>query len=178
MPVFLFLIIGMIVAASIAFIVAIFSFTIWSDLKGAPFVKSRKDRIETMLELAEIKPGTRVLELGSGDATLLIAAAQRGAYAQGVEINPLLAWYSRKKIKRAGMEKQIRIVRQNFYECSLAETKPDAVFLYLLPGTLKKLREKLYAELPPGTRIISNAFRIEGLIPVAQENNVYAYHLS
>ena len=60
-----------ILLGSIAFMVFIFSATIWADLKGAPFVRSKRDRIETMLRLAEIRHGTRVLELGSGDGTLI-----------------------------------------------------------------------------------------------------------
>lgn len=177
MPIFLFVVIGIIVGASVVFSLLIFSFTIWSDLKGAPFVRSRKDRIETMLKLAEIRPGTRVLELGSGDGTLIAEAASMGAIAEGIEINPFLVWYSRRKMRRAGFAGRTTLLCANIFKISLVEKKPDVLLLYLLPGTLRKLREKLVAELPPGTRIISNAFRIDGLTPSAQKNNVYVYHL-
>lgn len=177
MPIFLLLIIGIIVVVSIVFSVLIFSFTIWSDLKGAPFVRSRKDRIYTMLKLAQIQPGMRVLELGSGDGTLIVGAAQLGAISEGIEINPFLVWYSRYKVRMAGLTDRATFTRANIFNISLAEKKPNVLFLYLLPGTLKKLKEKLCAELPSGTRIISNAFRIDGLTPIVQENNVYVYHL-
>ncbi len=177
MPILLFLAMGIIVWASIIFIVIIFSFTIWSDIKGAPFVRSKKDRIETMLKLAQIKPGTRVLELGSGDGTLIIAACQRGAIAEGIEINPFLVWHSRRKARKAGVANRATFLTADIFKISLAEKKPDILLLYLLPSTLKKLREKLQTELGPQTHIISNAFRIEGLVPVKQENSVYIYEL-
>ena len=177
MLIFLLIIMGIIVGASIVFSLLIFSFTIWSDIKGAPFVKSRQDRIETMLKLAEIQPGMRVLELGSGDGTLVAGAAKLGAIAQGIEINPFLVWYSRRKTRKAGLADSTTFLCANIFNISLAEKKPEILLLYLLPGTLAKLREKLVAELPTGTRIISNAFRIDGLTPVAQENSVYVYYL-
>lgn len=165
------------VVAAIAFMVIIFSFTIWADLKGAPFVRSRKDRIETMLGMADIRPGVRVLELGSGDGTLVLQAAQMGAIATGIEINPFLVWLGRRNTRKAALDGRADFIRADIFKISLTEEKPDIVLLYLLPGTLKKLKEKLAAELPAGTRIISNAFRIEGLMQTAAENNVYAYVL-
>ncbi len=177
MSLFFLLILGLVLAASIIFTIAIFSFTIWSDLKGAPFVRSRKDRIATMLELADLREGIRVLELGSGDGTLLIAAAREGAYAKGIEINPLLVWFSRRNVRRIGFADRVIVTRANIFDISLADTNTDVVFVYLLPGTLKKLKEKLLTECVSGTRIISNAFKINGLIPVAQKNNVYVYQI-
>lgn len=177
MPIFLLLGIGILVGASIGFTLLIFSFTIWADVKGAPFVRSKKDRMETMLKLADIRPGMRVLELGSGDGTIITEAAKMGAIAEGIEINPFLVWYSRRKARKTGPTNQATFVCANIFKISLAEKKPDILLLYLLPGTLKKLREKLQAELQPGTRIISNAFHIEGLEPIQHENGVYVYEL-
>lgn len=177
MTLFFLFILALILGASVIFMVIIFSFTIWADLKGAPFVRSKKDRVETMLKLAEIKSGTRVLELGSGDGSLIAKAARLGAIAHGIEINPFLVWYSRRKVRKAGLDGRATFTAADIFKISLAEKKPDVLLLYLLPGTLKKLREKLQAELLPGTRIISNAFRIEGLTPLKQENSVYVYEL-
>ena len=177
MALLILLITGTVLLGSILVIIFIFSATIWGDLQGAPFVRSRKDRIRTMLELADIRQGTRVLELGSGDATLVIAAAKKGANAQGVEINPFLVWYSGRKIKRAGLQANIQIIREDFYHLSLSEKNPDVVFLYLLPRTLQKIKEKLLVELKPGTRIISNAFHIEGFTPSLHRDGVYLYRL-
>ena len=171
------LIIAILLLGSIAFMVFIFSVTIWADLKGAPFVRSRKDRIKTMLELADIQTGTRVLELGSGDGTLLITAAQRGADAEGIEINPFLVWYSKYRIRKLGLQANTRVAQQNLFDISLTDKNPDVIFLYLLPTTLKQIKEKFLTELAPHTRIVSNGFRIDGLTPVAEKNNVYTYHV-
>lgn len=173
----LFLFIAAIVLGSVAFMVFILSATIWADLKGAPFVRSKKDQIETMLALAEIRPSMRVLELGSGDGTLVVRAAKLGAVAEGIEINPFLVWYSRYRVRKAGLTDYATFARADIFKISLAEKKPDVLLLYLLPATLVKLREKLIIELTPGTRIISNAFHIEGLSTIARKNNIYVYRI-
>lgn len=67
-----------------------------------PYVATIKAKIGTILELAQIKPGQTVVDLGSGDGRLLFAAAQKGAIAIGYEINPLLIWLTRIKAKLRG----------------------------------------------------------------------------
>lgn len=173
---FLLVLIGLIVLLAGVFLILEFSVTIAGHFFGAPFVKSRKERIETMLELAELKPGTKVVDLGSGDGALLIAAAHAGASAIGVEINPFLIWYSRWRIRRAGLEKQANVVWDNFKKYPLAEA--DVIFLYLWPETIEKLKEKLIKELRPDIKIVSNGFAISGWTPKQQKNNVFLYEIT
>ena len=143
--------------------------------KGAPFVRSRKDRIATMIELARIGPGMRVVDLGSGDGSILIAAAKQGAIAAGVEFNPFLVAYSRFRARRAGVGNKVHIIKGDLFNYPLAQT--DIVFLYLLPKTLRTLESKLRKELKPSARIISNAFLLADRTPIEEKNDVRVYRI-
>lgn len=147
------------------------------SLMGAPYVRSKKEKIARMLAYARITPEDRVVDLGSGDGSLVIAAAAAGAGAViGVEMNPLLVWYSRIRIRRAGFQGRARIIRGNFYTTPLRST--DVLMLYLWPSTLDNLREKMERELEAGSRVVSNAFPVAGWTPVRHEDGVFVYHIS
>ena len=158
------------------FLLFIISVTIFGHIFGAPFVRSDKKRTATMLECAAIKPGEIVYDLGSGDGSLMIEAARHGAHAIGVEINPFLTWYSRWRIRKNNFPGQVRIITKDFRTINLHDA--NIVFLYLWPETVTKLKEKLIRELAPGTRIISNAFAINGWIPILVKDGIYLYEIS
>ncbi len=143
-------------------------------LKGAPYVRSPKKYVKTMIELAEIKPGELIIDLGSGDGTIVIEAARKGARAVGIEINPFLVLWSRYRIKKLGLKEQAQIVKGNFFKYSLVDA--DVILFYLLPKIMNRLKEKFSRELKPGTRIISYAFPIPGWTPRSQKNGVFMYH--
>lgn len=147
--------------------------TLLGPWKGAPYVPSKPDRIDAMLELAAVGRGETIVDLGSGDGSILIEAAARGARGIGVEINPLLVWWSRYRIRRKRMEDRIRVVQKNFYHYPLAEA--DVITLYLWPTTLEKLEEKLRRELRPDARVVSHAFPIPGWSPTAMKDHVFLY---
>ncbi len=161
------------------FAVTMVYFLFWtvflSHWKGAPFVPSNKQKIETMLELARIMPEDVVYDLGSGDGVLLFGAAKKGAHTVGVEINPFLVAYSRFLVWKKGLNAQVIIKKEDFRKTNLGNA--SVVFLYLWPATNVLLKEKLLAELPKGARIVSNSFPIAGLTPSAEKNNVFLYRV-
>lgn len=176
---------GLILAALFAIILGIFSVFfitleiyvgIIGRLKGAPFVASRPRQIAGMIDLADIKEGMRVVDLGSGDGSILIAAAQRGAIATGVEMNPFLVPYSRWRARRAGLQDRITFVRGNIKDCPIGDM--DVVFLYLLPSLLAKINAKLSSELKPGARVISNGFPIANWTPILCKDGIFLYRVS
>lgn len=176
MPLSLFFIliisVSLVVLAAL-FTVFLFYTIVWGHIKGAPFVPSNKEKVRIMIELADIHPGEVVYDLGSGDGILLMAAARRGADTRGVEINPFLVWYTRLRAWIHHVD--ISIVRKDFRDIPLHDA--DVVFLYLWPSTNASLREKLLRELRPGSRIVSNAFYIEGLTPEISKNNIHVYRI-
>src|SRR3989344_756875 len=132
-------------------------------LTGAPFVPSRNPTAKKMIELANIKPGMKVYDLGSGNGKLLFLAAQKGATAIGFEINPLLVLWTwiRKMLSRQSKTgfnpaDGVTVRWQNFWHTNLSDA--DVVFVYLLPWRMEKLAAKLKKELKPGTLIVSNSF--------------------
>jgi len=175
---------GLILAAVLAILLALFSVFfitlefyvgIIGRIKGAPFVSSKPGRIQTMIDCADLKEGTRVIDLGSGDGSILIAAAKHGAIATGVEMNPFLIPYSRWRARRAGVHNRIRFIRGEIKNYPIHDM--DVVFLYLLPPLLGKISTTLSSELKPGTRVISNAFPIPNWTPVTQKDGVFLYRI-
>ena len=125
-----------------------------------------------MLDLAEIRPGEKVLEFGSGDGELVIRAAQKGAQAVGVEINPLLVWYSRRRIRKLRLP-SAKIIFGNFKKYPLS--RANIIFMYLRPSTIAKIKEKLGKETSPGTRIVSNTFTIPGWKYILEKDKIFLY---
>ncbi|MBX6393926.1 MAG: methyltransferase domain-containing protein [Burkholderiales bacterium] len=114
--------------------------------------------IERMLDMAEVKPGDYVMDLGSGDGRIPIAAAKRGARAIGIEYNPDLVELSKRKAEAAGVADRTEFLKADLFETDLS--KADVITMYLLPELNMKLRPKLL-ELKPGTRIVSHFFDME-----------------
>lgn len=147
-----------------------------ADRKGAPFTRSAGNRIRTMLKLSSIQPNENIVDFGSGDGSILIEAAKLGANAVGVEINPFLVLFSRYRIRRKKLDDRITVVLGDFRKYSLRDV--HVVFLYLLPGTLGRLRKKLQDELTAGSRVVSNAYPIPEWDITRKENSVFLHVVS
>lgn len=142
-------------------------------LLGSPFVPSSDERLDKMIKLANVKPGEKVADLGSGDGKIVIALAQKGAVAYGYEVNPYLAWKSRWKIKRLGLEKNAKIIMKDFWKEDFSSF--DLITLYCLPYVMKGLEKKLKTELKPGARIVSNHFTFPNWKPKIVEGETKLY---
>jgi hypothetical protein len=115
-----------------------------------------------MLDLAQVKPGDFVMDLGSGDGRNIIGAARRGAWGLGVEFNPDLVELSQRNAAAAGLSDQARFIEGDMYEANIAGA--SVLALFLLPDNLNKLVPK-FLDMPPGSRIVSNTFAIDGWMP-------------
>src|SRR3989338_878500 len=73
-------------------------------LRGAPYLPTHRESVAKMIELAQVRPADKMVDLGSGDGRIVIAFAKQGIEAHGYEVNPLLVWWSRKNIQRAGLD--------------------------------------------------------------------------
>ncbi len=119
-----------------------------------PFITT-PDRVTlAMLKLAEVGPGDRLIDLGSGDGRIVITAARLyGTRGLGVEIVPDLVQRSRESALRAGVAQRVEFREQDLFTTDLSAA--SVITMYLLPDVNLQLRPRLLA-LSPGTRIVSH----------------------
>jgi len=132
------------------------------------YVPSPPEIVRTMLELAELKPGELLYDLGSGDGRGLIMAVQDfGANAVGVELNENLVKGSRETVKGLDLTDRIQIIHGDLFNVSVS--KADVVVLYLFPDMIKQLKLKFEKELKDGARVVSHDYSIPGWNPTKIE---------
>jgi SAM-dependent methyltransferase len=123
----------------------------------APFVPTPHEIVNRMLEIAEIRDGDILYDLGSGDGRIVLAAA--GKYrirAIGFEIDPRLVSESRRAIREAGLDGLAEIREQDVRAVDFASA--TVVTMYLYPRANLRLRPTLLRQLRPGARVISHDF--------------------
>lgn len=123
----------------------------------APYVPSSEEVVDRMLELAELKAGDVLYDLGSGDGRIVITAASRyGVKAVGFEINPALVQDSRASVTEAGLAHLVEIREQDIRTVDLAPA--SVLTLYLYPAANLRLRSAILRQLKPGARVVSHKF--------------------
>lgn len=134
------------------------------DRSGGPFVPTPPTVVEAMLKLASVGPHDHVVDLGSGDGRIVLAAATRyKASGTGIEIDGELVDQSNAAAKKQGVAERVRFVRQDVREADLS--RATVLTLYLLPGMMTTLMNKVLAELRPGSRVVSHDFHFENWKP-------------
>lgn len=137
--------------------------TMVAFLTGAPWVPTPITRVKRMLQLANLKQGDRIYDLGCGDGRMVQHAAKEyGADAVGLELSPLM--YAWAKLRNIILRSDAKILLRDFRRINY--TNAAALVFYLLPDILKIMKSKFEKELKPGSRVISYAFEIEGWQPV------------
>jgi hypothetical protein len=136
---------------------------------GAPYLPTLKKQTLTALELVDLKPGQMLLELGSGDGTVLVAAAKAGLNVVGIELNPLLVVVSWLRTRR--YRKQVRIIWGDFWQVQWPGDA-DSVFAFLLDRFMPRLDKRMQMFKKP---LASFAFQVPGRQPSAEKNGVYLY---
>ncbi|MDQ8757670.1 methyltransferase domain-containing protein [Sphingosinicella sp. LHD-64] len=123
----------------------------------APYVVTDYEVVDAMLAMAAVRPEDVVIDLGSGDGRILIAAARsHGARGLGVDIDPARITESNANARAAGVTSRVAFRRQDLFETPLAEA--NVLTLYLAPEINLRLRPRILAEMRPGTRVVSHDF--------------------
>lgn len=134
----------------------------------APAFPTPQVVVDHMLELAQVKPGDTVYDLGCGDGRIVITAAQKfKAHGVGIEIRREIYETTLGKVNSLGLSDQVKIIHGNALKTDLRPA--DVVTLYLLTSSNEKLRPVLERELKPTARVISHDFEIRGWKPVKVE---------
>ena len=134
----------------------------------APFVSSPQRAVDKMLEMASLKPGETLYDLGCGDGRILIAAAKSyHVKAVGIEISERLVKTAEDNVRSDGLEGQVKIIHGDFMKADLSNA--DVVTLYLMTAANEKLRPDLEKYLKKDARVVSYDYPIPGWTPVNQE---------
>ncbi len=123
--------------------------------KDVIWVPTPDSLIQAMLDLAKVTPEDYVMDLGSGDGRIVIAAAKRGARAVGFEFNPDMVALSRRNAEAAGVSGKATFINADIFESDFS--KATVITMYLLPQLNLKLRPTILS-YKPGTRVVSHAF--------------------
>ncbi len=141
-------------------------------IDGWPFWAPTPDAsVEHALDLAGVKRGDHLIDLGCGDGRVLEAAVRRGATAAGYEADPLRAAMARQRL--APLNGAARVEVADFHTAPL---EADVVFAFLSPATLFRLRHRL-AALPPRTRIVTYGYGVIGWAVDELSDNCFLYTL-
>lgn len=136
--------------------------------RGAPYVPTLDAQAQAALELLSLKPGQTLLELGSGDGKVLVAASRAGLNVVGIELNPflvVLSWLRTRRYRR-----QVRIIWGDFWRVDWPPC--DGVFTFLLDRFMPRLDTRMQKVHRP---LVSFAFQIPGRQPDAAQAGVYLY---
>ncbi|MBX3561564.1 MAG: class I SAM-dependent methyltransferase [Sphingomonas sp.] len=126
------------------------------DLDAA-YVVTDYEVVDAMLALAQIRPGDDVIDLGSGDGRILIAAARsHGAHGLGVDIDPARIRESNDNARAAGVTGRVEFRRQDLFTTPLGDA--EVLTLYLSSEINRQLRPRILAEMQPGARVVSHDF--------------------
>lgn len=139
---------------------------------GVPFLPTHKKQAIKMMEFAQIKAGTKVVDLGSGAGRLLFLAARAGAIAVGYELNPFLVLWTKLEILVTGNQSKVKVFYKSIYDADIKDM--DVILMFLFPPHMKKMVEKL-KEAKPGTLIVSYAFALPEWELIKKEQGIYVY---
>lgn len=133
-------------------------------LWGGSWIPANMRAARRMLRMAGVKHGDTVVDLEAGDGRIVFLAARDfQARAAGVEIDPLRCWLANLRIRLSGLNDKAGVHWGNARSFSLAGA--DVVAVFLLPGTLQSLKDRLMRTLRPGARVVTHPFPMNGWTP-------------
>jgi cyclopropane fatty-acyl-phospholipid synthase-like methyltransferase len=142
-----------------------------------PFMPTPIEVVDQMLDLAELKKGDVVYDLGSGDGRIVIRAAKKyGARGVGIEMDRSLIEKARRSAKAEGVG---HLVEFRLEDALKADISPATVVtLYMLPWFNEAMKPNFEKYLKPGSRIVAHDFGIEGWMAVKTEKLPQIEHRS
>jgi tRNA G37 N-methylase Trm5 len=127
------------------------------------YVPTPYDVVDKMLEMADVRKGEIVYDLGCGDGRIPIMASKKfGVKSYGWDIDPKRVAESLENIEKSNVKDLVTIKKGDIFELDLS--KADVITLYLLPALNVKLIPQL-EKLKPGCRIVSHDFDMAGVRP-------------
>ncbi len=133
-------------------------------LAGLPYRPSEIRRARRALQLAHLRPGETLIDLGSGDGRVLfLAASEFDARALVLEIAPLHAMLTWARIRLRRLEGRATLRIADFNRADLSGA--DVVYAYITSVPAERLRPRLESQLKPGARVVAVSFAFQGWQP-------------
>lgn len=137
--------------------------------KIVPYVPTPQEVVERMLDLAQVKKGDVVYDLGSGDGRIVVTAAKKyGVKAIGFEIDPERIKESAENIKKAGVGDLVEIRQQDIRTVDLSPA--TVLTMYLLPEVNLMIRPNIWKQMKTGSRVVSHDFDMGDWKPLKTEH--------
>jgi hypothetical protein len=120
-----------------------------------PYIPTPRNVVDAMLAIAEVGSQDYVVDLGSGDGRIVIAAAkQYRARALGIDYDHTLIAESRASAAREGVSDRAEFLERDIFDTDFGDA--TVVTMYLLPEVNLELRPRILFGLRPGTRVVSH----------------------
>jgi tRNA G37 N-methylase Trm5 len=126
--------------------------------------------VERMLDMANVGPGDYVIDPGCGDGRIVIAAAKRGAFGHGVDLDPQRIEEARENAEKAGVADKVVFKVENIFDTDFS--RANVIAMYLFPDINLKLRPAFLDKLEPGSRIVSHDFGMDEWKPDHQHGRM------
>ena len=140
------------------------------------FVGSDINDVRNMLEVAGLREGDVVFDLGSGDGRIVLEAARLHPKVQGrgVEIDEKLVRESSNAAQEQGLADRVRFIQQDAFDADLKDA--TVITMWLFPELMRMLRPKILAEAAPGTRVVTRIWDLGSWKPdYSQDRWPYIY---
>jgi precorrin-6B methylase 2 len=153
----------------ILFVLLAFQFVVL--FLGAPYVPTLNKQREAALDLLDLKKGQTLIDLGSGDGAMLIAAARRGINVVGYEINPMLVIIARMRARR--YKNRVKVVQGNFWNQKWPEA--DAVFVFLTSRYMETLDKSMQQQFSKPVKLVTYGFEVPKKNIITKKDACFLY---
>lgn len=142
-------------------------------LFGAPYLPALTPQVTTALQLLDLRPGQTLLEIGSGDGKVLLAAARQGIRVHGIELNPILVVIS--KWRTRTYRDLVTVSWGNAWQQIWPVT--DGIYVFGLDRVVEKLHTKIVQNSSKTVKVVSVGFAIKSAQLVREDNGVFLYSI-
>jgi len=160
----------------LGFVIFLIAYQIYTNVlqPGAIYHPNTDSAVKQILKLSQAGSKDTLIDLGSGDGRILIAAARLGIMAIGYEIDPFLAWQSRRLIHQARLDKLATVRWKSFWQADFSQA--TIVTVYLLPHLMNRLQRLLEKEVNHPIRLVTNNYPFPQLTPAKHYRQIYLYY--
>ena len=128
-----------------------------------PYVPATSRQVENVMKMCQRHPkmtsGTeKLVDLGSGDGRIVLAAARNGFQATGVELNFWLVLYSKLSARFHGLHHKAKFHRKDLWKIDYSSY--DNIVIFGVAEMMPTLKEKLAEEIDKNCKVIACRFPI------------------